>query len=105
MDNNGNGIEVQGPHGFKIRAHGVLVYITLIMILALGVVGGIVYFSHLSNKEGQGALQKGQSHILEAQGKILDAQRETTYVLTLSAEEREKLKLQMPDTLRARTGR
>ena len=52
-----------------------------------------------------GALKDGQSGILVEQRKTTEAQQELNYITTLSQEKREKLNLQMPDSLRKKLRR
>ena len=94
-EENGNGIEADGPHGFKLRARGHLVYVTIIIIMCTGALAYLVWDHAREQGESVKAMTANQKA-------ILDAQQETTYVLTLTQEQRERLKLRMPDSLRSK---
>jgi len=81
---------------------------TLVLVLVLVVVCVDAALSDSRHKErktehatGAGAVQTLSSKL----DTLIAAQAETTYVLTLSNEDRAKLKLQMPDSMRKRLGR
>ena len=92
-DENGNGIEVRGPKGISIRTRGQWAYLTVVILLCCGFVAYLVWDHARDQIDAVKALAGNQKAILEAQ-------QETTYVLTLTPEEREKLNLRMPDSLR-----
>ena len=94
---NGSGI-IARWRGLEVRTRGELVYITIIIAFCFGVSALLLY----NHSEAQDVAMK---QLADNQKAILGAQEATTYVLTLSPEEREKLKLRMPDSLRDRVSR
>jgi len=91
-------VEITGPAGFKLRTHGPWVYVTLIVLLAFGFVGFLVW-------QHDNARNLMEQRLLSNQKDMVEAQEATTYVLTLPQEERDKLKLRMPQRLRDRVQR
>jgi len=67
-----------------------LIFLGIALILVLG------YFLTLSVQTDHGQIKSGLESLSEAQ-------RETTYVLSIPQEKREELRLTMPDSLRKRT--
>ncbi len=61
------------------------------LILALAVVGGFAYFLYMHHTTSQ-----------EADSKILEKLNEMVFVMSLPQDKRDKLEIEMPDTLRAR---
>jgi hypothetical protein len=77
-------------------------------ILQLAIVGGIVACGFIFYNTGQ-AMKKeheGIAEVLQNQQKVLekqlDAQVEFNYIITLRQDEREKLNLRMPESLRGK---
>ena len=61
------------------------------LVLALAVVGGFSYFIYMDHTTSQ-----------EADSKILEKLNEMVFVMSLPQDKREKLEIDMPDSLRAK---
>lgn len=89
---NGNGVKFGfGSFWMKVSEHRFLT--TIVVLLTFGFLGYVLYLHDQGTKESMAKVIK-EVEILQA------TQSETTYVLTLTPEERQKLDLRMPDSLR-----
>lgn len=89
---NGGQVEVEGfGMRARVRGHDVIV-VVLLLVLFLGV--GYLIFDHDRKSEERIGL------LTISQQKVVEEVSALTYVMTLTAEERAKLKLDMPDALR-----
>ena len=87
-------LEVDAPGGFKIRARGYDI-LTLIVVVGL-VLLGYMFWEH------KGEAKSSQIEVTKAVEKVAESQAELSYLISLSPEERSRLKLDMPDSLRRR---
>lgn len=87
-------LEVDAPGGFKVRARGY-------DILTLIIVVGLVLMSYMF-WEHKGEAKASQVEVTKAVEKVAESQAELSYLISLSPEERSRLKLDMPDSLRRR---
>lgn len=87
-------MEVDAPGGFKIRARGYDI-LTLIIVVGL-VLLGYMFWEH------RGEAKASQIEVTKAVEKVAESQAELSYLISLTPEERSKLKLDMPDSLRRR---
>jgi len=97
-----SGLEVSGgAGGVWAKVSGREAWLLLVVILVAAVTALLVTITleMQQRKIEHQSLAAGQSGLQAAINKVTEAQAETTYVLTLSPAEREKLKLQMPSSL------
>lgn len=87
-------VEVNAPGGFKVRARGYDI-LTLIVVVGL-VLLGYMFWEH------KGEAKAAQAEVTKAVEKVADSQNELAYLISLTPEERSRLKLDMPDSLRRR---
>lgn len=87
-------LEVDAPGGFKVRARGYDI-LTLIVVAGL-VLLGYMFWEHKDEAKAS------QVEVTKAVEKVADSQAELSYLISLSPEDRAKLKLDMPDSLRRR---
>lgn len=84
-------LTVKGPFGFILSGRGRTVVAVIIIVAVLF---GVYLHDEKMDRANAALSAKSEA--------IANAQRETTFVLTLSEAERARLNLQIPDTLRAR---
>jgi len=87
-------VEVNGPGGFKIRARGYDI-LTLLVVVGIALLGYLFWEHKIDAKASQ-------VEIVKAVEKVADSQSELSYLISLTAEERSRLKLDMPESLRRR---
>lgn len=87
-------VEVNGPGGFKIRARGYDI-LTLFVVIGIALLGYLFY-------EHKADAKTAQTEIVKALDKVGDSQVELSYLISLTPEERAKLRLEMPESLRRR---
>lgn len=87
-------LEVNAPGGFKIRARG---YDLIVILMAFGV-AGIAYLLWEHKVDAKAA----QAEVTHAVQEVASSQTELSYLMTLTPDERSKLKLEMPESLRKR---
>lgn len=87
-------IEAAGPGGIKFRARGYDI-ITLVGII-IGVLVAYVLWQHMAESKEQSKV------IVDALKQVATSQQELSYMISLTAEERARLKLDMPPSLRER---
>lgn len=88
---------------FTIRIGGNVIFgltFALLCVLAVG-----VWYHDQSVRNGLGEVKGGIEKLSVHQQETTSAQIELNYITTLSADERKKLNLEMPDTLRKRMRR
>lgn len=89
----GSELQVEGPMGWKATAKGPSLMIVVIICLCFT---GLIGLSYVQHEQSMGEhKQRGAEHKSLQQGL-----NEVTYVLSLTDEQRTKLKLAMPDSLR-----
>ena len=90
----GDGVAAQ-EETFGVKAFGMELNATgqnlVWLVLALAVVGGFAYFLYMHHTTTQ-----------EADSRILDKLNEMVFVMSLPQDKREKLEIDMPDSLRAK---
>lgn len=106
MDEEKNGdIEISNSFG-KIRASGRVVALALMLLVSTGVLAYMIRDHDLkqSKQLQEAGEQRGKQIDLVAQQQrqLMESMDTMIYVLTLSAEERSRLKLDMPQSLRSR---
>ncbi len=87
-------LQITGPGGWKATATGR----DTILVLLVGVVVALGYLHHQSGEQRAADIQAQHQ-------KIEDRFNELVYVISRPQEERDKLNLSMPDSLRAKTRR
>lgn len=90
-------LEVKAPFGSVKVTGGQLVFVVLAVLLA-GILGYQGWIHDASGKERSQVINKQISD-------MKDAINEQTFILTLSPADREKLRLDMPESLRRKIGR
>lgn len=91
----GNGLIVRLPWKLgSVEVRGVGVLLALVLVLSVGLaVGGVLH-----DRDQRRAIDE----MREQMHRLVEAQQEIAYLLTLTPEQREALRLQMPDSLRRR---
>lgn len=87
-------LEVNAPGGFKIRARGYDV-IVLLAVAGLTLLGYITWQHTIDEKASK-------TEIVTTIKQMAESQEELAYIVSLTAAEREKLRLDMPSSLRKR---
>jgi hypothetical protein len=104
MSDESNEVEVTTPAG-KLRARGTDIIST---ILAIGVaVVAYAMWEHRIDAKADAVviaktLEVAQAEQLQALRSVAESQAELSYLMSLTPEQRSKLNLEMPDTLRKR---
>lgn len=93
-DRRRNGVEVTLPGGIKVRARGLSVLLTLVLLVLCATLG-LLYVHDLGEKEFR-------AQVAATMQSLSNREAEMNYILTLTPEERSKLNLAMPDSLRQR---
>jgi hypothetical protein len=88
-----------GPLKVTLRGYDVL--LTLICCGLVGL-GTLIYYNDKAGAKEMEAFHTQHHIIIEAQKRQEDAFREMTYVISLPQDKRDKLNLEMPDSLRKR---
>jgi hypothetical protein len=100
-----DGLGVEAPGGWKLKATGSPVIAVILVVVAVFLIVAALH-KHDADAASHSAMIKGEVGTVRQEVHTLsDRIEETTYVLTLSDDERKKLKLDMPESLRKRTGR
>lgn len=89
---NGGHLDVEG-FGLRARVRGHDIIVVVLIVLLFGAVGYLVWDHDHKNSERMTVLSAGQQRVIEEVSAL-------TYVMTLTAEERAKLNLSMPESLR-----
>lgn len=103
-------LEVHGPAGLWAKATGDQI-LHLIIVLMLGGLSAFVYKIDAERQMRFDSLMRSQNQIIATQARIMErlefgdneskeAWQSLTYIMTLPAEERQRLRLTMPKALR-----
>jgi len=84
--------EISGPFGFKIKFRG-YDFVTIINIITLALICYMIIDHKVISADNQ-------IKVIEALSKQEESMMAMIYVISLSQDKREKLKLEMPDSLR-----
>ena len=99
-------LSVEGPFGWRVRANGREVIVFLVFAIAMGSVLWAIRDHDLRSIEilNQATLEQTRQidRVAAAQLEFQESLSTMIYVLSLSSEDRAKLKLEMPANLRAR---
>lgn len=90
-------LEVKTSFG-SVKASGAQVVMVLVAVLLCAILGYQAWVHDAAGKERSGNINKQISE-------LKDAINEQTFILTLSPSDREKLRLDMPESLRRKLGR
>ena len=91
-------LEVAGPGGMKIRARGYDILV-IAVIVGVSLIGYVLYEHKGDAKAGQETMR---TEITKSLDKVSQSQEELSYLISLTPEQRAKLSLEMPDSLRRR---
>ena len=86
----------------SLRAGGPLTVIVILVLSLATVNAGMVLYHHWGIGALHQAMIEGQIKVVESVGKLKEAQDETNYIQTLSEQEKQKLCLTMPLSLKAK---
>jgi len=96
-------VEVTTPAGsFRARGTDIVALLTLVTIGC----GGFILFD--ASKEIRAQQMRIESYMADGnktQQRVVETQEEMNYILTLTPQQRERLNLQMPESLRRKAGR
>lgn len=99
-------LEISGPFGWSVRANGREVVGLLMLVIGVGVLAYMIRDHDLrANERLEAAITARQTQLnaLSAQQlRLQESMEEMIYVMSLTQEERVKLKIEMPVSLRAR---
>ncbi len=94
QDKQGDGVSIKGPGGWGITAHGAQTILALLVIV-------LIFLGYLHHQQESIVLSDASAQ----HQRIEDKFNEVIYVLSLSQADREKLNLNMPQSLRTKTHR
>lgn len=99
-------VEIAGPFGMSVKAHGSQVVFLVTILAGFAALAGYLYTHETAAKERQESSAMVQTQILKELRDVLraeaNARAETNYLLSLPQEERQRLRLEMPESMRAR---
>jgi len=93
------GVELSLPWGASIKIRGISMLLTLVLV-AVVAVGVISYFHERETLSFEDGIRQILMDMNKQQKAMTDREAEMNYILTLPADKREKLNLEMPDSLR-----
>jgi hypothetical protein len=91
--------------GWKLKATGANVTAVILVAIAVAVVAFMVRDHDVRAAERSAHVEAEVKTVRGEVQSLAGRMEETTYVLTLTDDERKRLKLDMPESLRKRTGR
>lgn len=94
-------IDVKTPFG-SVKASGNMVVLIVVLIAGFGGLGWVLL--RTMEAHDKGGMERG-AKISQQVDDLKDAINEQTFVLTLSQQKREELRLDMPESLRRKVGR
>ena len=106
-----NSIELSSPFGkLRVTSKDIMIVMMVMSLASIAFIGYMVYehtheFKHKDTEVAK-SVEKGFNDMRKAQEQSTTVQSEMIYVMTLTIDQREKLRLDMPESLRnrARTG-
>ena len=91
-------LEVTGPGGTKIRARGYDIMVIMV-IVGITLLGYVLWEHKMEAKAGQESMKV---EITKSLDKVAQSQEELSYLISLTPEQKAKLNLEMPESLRRR---
>ena len=96
-------LEVKTPFGWSVRAGGRQMTLVVIILLCCGFLAYMVRDHDLRAAERAAGLDAKAETLAKNQTALVDSVDSLAFIMTLSDEERKKLRLGMPDALRRKT--
>lgn len=105
MADNNQELEAEGPGGFKVKARGT--DIIAIIMMVCGIVGILMLHQHMQEARAEATAVRaeyrdGQKETSTAISKMAESNAELAYMMSLTTEQRAKLNLEMPESMRRR---
>ena len=105
MAENNQELEAEGPGGFKVKARGT--DLIAIVMMVCGVVGILMLHQHMQAAEASSAalrveIRDSQKENAAAVVKVAESYQELAYMMALTPEQRARLNLEMPESMRRR---
>ena len=91
-------LEVTGPGGTKIRARGYDILVIMV-IVGITLLGYVLWEHKMEARAGQ---QQMEEKVTKSLDKVAQSQEELSYLISLTPEQRARLSLEMPESLRRR---